>query len=238
MIGIIECGKNRSEWLSEHGDFADWFPPFLQHAYAAEAFAVYKAHQGDIPKSADACDAWLLTGSPLSVYDNPPWQQELAEFLVAAVERRPVVGICYGHQLLHQVLGGKVEKAPHWGVGLHTYAIHDMPEWLPERVRKASKGGLRLIALHQDQVSVPAPESRVLAGNASCPIGITTIGRNVLTIQAHPEMTPELAKAIYTLHRRDIGEAIADRAALSLAVKADSQLAADWIVAFLRHRSA
>lgn len=238
MIGIIECGKNRSEWLPEHGDFADWFPPFLDRANAKQSFTVYKAHQGDVPRSASACDAWLLTGSPLSVYDNPPWQSDLAEFLVSAIDQRPVIGICYGHQLLHQALGGKVERAQQWGVGVHEYVVHDMPDWLTEPVRESSKAGLRLIALHQDQVLVPAPGSRVLASNDICPIAITTIGRNVLTIQAHPEMTPELAKEIYALRRRDIGEELADRATLSLTTKIDSQLAANWIVEFLRHRCA
>jgi GMP synthase-like glutamine amidotransferase len=236
-VGLLECGRNRSEWLKPYGDFADWFGPFLQPADPSLDFTVYKAHQGELPARVHACGAWLLTGSPHSVYEDHPWQRALTTFLVEAVKARPVIGICYGHQHLHAALGGVVEKRGQWGVGVQTYAIHDMPEWLPDRVAKASANGLRLIALHQDHVSVLAPGSRVLAGSASCPAGVTTIGDNVLTFQAHPEMAPELAREIYDFHREDIGAGLATEAKQTLDRKIDARLAAQWIVAFLNRRS-
>ena len=67
VMGILECGQTRSDWLAEHGEMADPFPPFLRRADSSLSFRVYKAHRDELPASANECDAWLVTGSPSSV---------------------------------------------------------------------------------------------------------------------------------------------------------------------------
>lgn len=238
LIGIIECGQTQSDWLAEYGEMADPFPPFLNRADPTLSFRVYKAHQGMLPAHANECDAWLITGSPSSVSERPAWQTMLARFLVEAVRHRPVVGICFGHQLLHDALGGVVEKAANgWGIGVQKYELRETPAWAPLNTASCAPDGFRLIALHQDQVTVAAPGSRVLAGNAFCPIGITSIGDKVLTIQAHPEMTSKLAREIYETQREQQGDLLTDMAQQSLQGEIDSPLAASWIVAFLTQRT-
>src|SRR6185295_19772783 len=124
VIGILECGQTRSDWLEEHGEMADPFPPFLTRADPSLSFKVYKAHKNEVPRQADECDAWLVTGSPHGVCDRLAWQAGLSEFLVDAARHRPVIGICYGHQLLHDALGGMVEKAAAgWGIGVQKYEL-------------------------------------------------------------------------------------------------------------------
>ena len=236
VIGILECGQTRSDWIARHGEMADPFPPFLRRADPTLRFAVYKAHQHLLPASADACDAWLVTGSPHSVHAPEPWQPALARFLVQAAQQRPVVGICYGHQLLHQALGGVSGPAPQgWGVGVQHYPVRALPAWLPDGPLPPP---LRLIALHQDQVLRPAPGTTVLAGNPFCPLAITTIGENVLTVQPHPEMTRPLARDIYEEARADLGDQCADEAQRSLEGTLDDGLLARWILAFIAHRRA
>lgn len=237
-IGILECGRNLERWLPEHGGFADWFPPLLAHADRDCAFRVYRAVSGELPEDPLQCDAWLLTGSPASVYENQPWQQALTRFVQEAAVLRPVVGICYGHQHLHAALGGRVGLHESWGVGIHAYGIRAMPDWLPPLIAAQSKAGLRMIALHRDQVVEAAPGTSVLAANDHCPLAITTIGANVLTIQAHPEMTREQAAEIYHHHYHDIGPAAAQCAIDSLSGPLDATLAAHWIISFIRHRLA
>jgi len=237
VIGILECGQTRSDWLEEHGEMADPFPPFLRRADPALRFRIYKAHESQLPEQADECDAWLVTGSPLSVCDRPEWQSGLSAFLVEAVEHGPMIGICYGHQLLHDTLGGTVEKAAAgWGIGVQSYQLREVPTWAPRDGARRATDQFRLIALHEDQVIQPAPGSRVLAGNTFCPLGITTIGVNVLTIQAHPEMTRQLARVLYEELRGEQGDRLTDQALQSLETPIDDQLAARWILAFLQHR--
>jgi GMP synthase-like glutamine amidotransferase len=237
VIGILECGQTRSDWLAEHGEMADPFPPFLTRVDPSLSFRIYKAHKDELPGKTDECDAWLLTGSPNSVYERPEWQRRLSVFLVDVVKHRPVVGICYGHQLLHDSLGGVVEKAAAgWGIGVQKYELRERPCWAPQDASRSGPDGLHLIALHQDQVTRPAPGSRVLAGNTFCPFGITTIGENALTIQAHPEMTRRLAKVLYEELRSEEGDERTDRALQSLETPIDDELAARWILAYLQYR--
>jgi GMP synthase-like glutamine amidotransferase len=237
VIGILECGQTRSDWLEEHGEMADPFPPFLTRVDPTLSFRVYKAHKDELPHHTDECDAWLITGSPNSVYERPAWQTRLSAFLVEVVKHRPVIGICYGHQLLHESLGGAVAKAAvGWGIGVQKYELRDVPAWAPLEESRGATDGFRLIALHQDQVIQPAPGSRVLAGNAFCPLCITTIGENVFTIQAHPEMTRQLAKALYEELRAKQGDYPMDWALQSLETQIDGELAARWILAFVQYR--
>lgn len=237
VIGILECGQTRSDWIEEHGEMADPFPPFLTRADPSLSFKVYKAHREELPGQAHECDAWLVTGSPHSVCDRLAWQAGLSEFLVDAAKHRPVIGICYGHQLLHDAFGGTVEEAAAgWGIGVQTYELREVPGWAPLDRSRAVTDGFHLIALHRDQVTQPAPGSRVLAGNAFCPLGITTIGENVLTIQAHPEMTKTLARVLYEEERGENGDLRTDQAVQSLETQIDDQRAARWILAFVQHR--
>jgi GMP synthase-like glutamine amidotransferase len=237
VIGILECGRNKSEWLRDHGGFADWFPPLLLPVNPALRFAVWRADLGELPDAPDACDAWLLTGSPVSTYQDLPWQQALTDFVVEARNHRPLVGICYGHQHLHAALGGHVEKAPQWGAGIRPYDIVRQPDWASDEHATPVADKLRLVALHQDHVTRPAPGTQVLASSPNCPFAVTLIGANVLTFQPHPEMTPAQAAKIYDLHRNDLGDALWARARTSLDTPRDARLAACWIVDFVKSHS-
>lgn len=228
-IGILECWTNRPEWM-QHGDFADWFPPFLRKADPGLQFRVYHAHQGDLPENVTDCDAWLLTGSAASVYEDLPWQTDLAEFAVEAAKLHPVIGICYGHQLLHAALGGKVGQHDAWGIGVHRYDVVAQPGWTAH-----APTGFRLLASHQDQVIQPARDSLIYAQSPFCPVAVTQIGDTVLTFQAHPEMTKALARDILPARRAEQGGADTDRAIESLSSDLDDLTAAHWIVDFITH---
>ena len=69
-------------------------------------------HRGELPASVDDVDGWMLGGSRRSVYDDLDWIRDGEEFVRAAVAaERPVVGICFGHQMVASALGGTVEAA-------------------------------------------------------------------------------------------------------------------------------
>ena len=104
---------------------SDRFPGFgpmmerlLQAAEPSSSVAVYPVLDGRFPTGPEEEDGWLITGSRHGVYEDLPWMRTLKDFLRQAAARRvPVVGICFGHQILAEAMGGRVEKSGRsWGV--------------------------------------------------------------------------------------------------------------------------
>ena len=182
-------------------------------------------HEGATPESLDDCDGWLITGSPNSVYDDLDWIRTGEEIVRAALaEERPLVGICFGHQLVAQALGGRVEKAAGgWGIGAQRY---DTVRPLPY----LHGGAITLLASHQDQVVQAPPDATVWSTSAYCPIAGLTVGERMLTLQAHPEFTPALVSALYDSRRERIGDEAVDTANATLTTPLSSRAVADAIV--------
>lgn len=228
-IGILECGTNRDEWLSAHGDFADWYVAFFKaNTQRALEFKTFHAHLDDLPAREDEVDAWVVTGSPVSVYECLPWQDRLSNFLQKTIDIRPIIGVCYGHQLLHQLLGGTVEKTAEWGIGVHQYDLVEASIW-----NDFDGSSVRLIASHQDQVTVPAPNSKIVLKSEFCPIAATLIGDSVLTIQAHPELTKDLAAEVIKMREQEQGKDLTERALESMNMDVDENVIASWFFDFV-----
>lgn len=168
-------------------------------------------HEGATPSSLADADVWIATGSPASVYDDLAWIRTAEELVrEAAATETPLVGICFGHQLVGQALGGRVAKARGgWGIGVQRYERTDARAPLSEDT-------LTLIASHQDQV-LDAPADAVVWSTAGyCPIAGMRIGERMWTVQGHPEFTPALAAAIYESRRDRIGGDAVDAAKQTL----------------------
>jgi GMP synthase-like glutamine amidotransferase len=184
----------------------------------------------EFPASTDACDAYLATGSRFSAYDDVGWIHSLKDFVRQLRDAdRPFVGICFGHQVLAEALGGKVVKAEQgWGAGVHTIEIARHDAWMnPER----RECGLQF--MHQDQV-VRLPENSVALGASNhCPVAMFRVGERMLGIQAHPEFTKDYSQALILNRVERIGEAKARAALSSLSRATDEALAAKWIAEFL-----
>jgi len=160
----------------------------------------FAAHRGELPAAVDDCDGWLLGGSRRSVSDDVGWIGDAAEFVrTAADAERPVVGICFGHQLVASALGGTVEAAPAgWGLGALHYAVEAPVPWF-------DGDRLTLIASHRDQVTELPPDAEVWASADYCPIAGMTIGDHVWTVQGHPEFTAAVATELYSARTEVLG---------------------------------
>ncbi|MBL6952986.1 MAG: gamma-glutamyl-gamma-aminobutyrate hydrolase family protein [Alphaproteobacteria bacterium] len=227
-IGILEAGSVGVDFTSHFSTYTESFQRFLAPGGVGPALRSYRCYLGEFPQAGDACDGWLITGSAASVYDGDDWIAQLEAFTRAAAEQRPVVGICFGHQLIAQAFGGTVVKAPGWGVGVHRHDLTARSDWMQPPV-----SSLSLLASHQDQVVTPPPGAVVLGGSDFCPIGIMTVGPNVLSIQNHPEMTREFATDLYQMRRDRMGDAVVDTALNSLKKATDEADAAAWLLEFL-----
>jgi GMP synthase (glutamine-hydrolysing) len=113
---IVKAGSTVASLRARTGeDFEDWFRRGLgldaRAAPCIDVFGAVAAAQ-QLPDPEDV-PAVLVTGSPAMVTDREPWSEETAAWLRAVIERgRPVLGVCYGHQLLAQALGGTVGWLP------------------------------------------------------------------------------------------------------------------------------
>lgn len=228
-LGILKTDAVRPEWVSEFGEYPDMFAALLSSADPGLEFTVYDVTCGEYPADIDEVDAYLITGSKSSVYDDQPCIAALMDFVRQLHQRRKkLVGICFGHQLVAQALGGLTQKSPKgWGVGLHTHHFSLAPAW-------HDQGDLDLAILvsHQDQVVSVADDMQVLAGSEFCENAVCQLGDHILTFQGHPEFVPAYAEAIMTSRKGLIGEEAYTAGIASLVGEHQGQRVARWIINF------
>jgi GMP synthase-like glutamine amidotransferase len=196
-------------------------------------FTYYRADQGRLPANPEACDAWLCTGSRYSAYDTMPWVGALAQFIRDVREsEKPFVGICFGHQMLAQALGGEVAKAEQgWGVGVLPVQILANESWM-----QPARAEVRIQHMHQDQVQRLPRGSVVLGRSPHCEVGLFRVGEKMLGIEGHPEFPAEFAAALIRARRERIGAERSEAALKSVTQPNDGMLVGRWIAHFLAPR--
>lgn len=172
-IGILQTGQAPAEMRARLGDY----PALFERLLTGQGFnfRTWHVEAMEFPDSPDDADGWLITGSRHGVYEDHAFIPPLEAFIREALDRkRPVVGICFGHQIMAQALGGDVGKFPGgWAVGAQDYDFDGQQ--------------ITLNAWHQDQVLVPPAGARTFGRNAFCAHAALTYGDMGLSIQAHPE---------------------------------------------------
>lgn len=173
LIGILQTGQAPEVLRTEMGDYPDMFVRLL--ANRGLTFKSFHVEGMEFPKDVHECDGWLITGSRHGAYEDHSFIRPLEDFIRKAfAERVPVVGICFGHQIIAQALGGKVEKfRGGWAVGPQDY------DFGTEKVN--------LNAWHQDQVVERPAAAEVVGSNAFCENAALLYGDRAFTVQAHPE---------------------------------------------------
>lgn len=224
-IGILQTGRAIDEIAARHGDFDALFQELL--ANNGFDFVTYAALDGELPQDVRDCDGWLITGSKHSAYEDLPWIAALEQFLRDAYAADvPIVGICFGHQILAQALGGKVEKHPAgWGVGPHGYAFEGL------------ETPVIINAWHQDQVTEVPQGGRTVGRSDFCANAAIVYGKTAYTVQAHPEFHNGFMADLIERRRGQVPGPLVDEAEARLADFAPSPEVVAQIVAFFKTRS-
>jgi len=234
-IGILAAGQVPEPLIPAFGEYPAMFEALLGPAAPELSFRSYWVEGGELPAAPEACDAWLVTGSRHGVYDDLPWIEPLKAFLRAArAAGRPIVGICFGHQILAEAFGGKAEKSANgWGVGVREYEVIRRPCWMAD-----APDCIAIHAMHQDQVTAIPEDATVLARSPFCDYAMLAYGDperpDAISIQPHPEFGVDYARALVQM-RAVVMPAESSRAALaSFGRPVNDRDFARWCAEFLR----
>lgn len=218
-IGILQTGHAPENMLEMTGDYAEIFHALLSD-YNFD-FVDYSVVDNVFPESVSAADGWLITGSKHGAYEDHSWIPPLEDFIREITKQNlPLIGVCFGHQIIAQALGGKVEKFEGgWSVGRTTYKVGDST--------------LALNAWHQDQVTELPDGARVLGSSDFCKNAILGYGDTVWTIQPHPEFSNAFIEGlINTRGRGVVPDDLLDQATTLLNEPNDNERIADQMARF------
>jgi GMP synthase-like glutamine amidotransferase len=162
-------------------------------------FEIISPLEGDVIPKIDEIEGLAISGSALGVYDDAPWMEDLRTLIRDAYAKNiPMVGICFGHQLMAEALGAKVEKSQKgWGLGRHSYKIEHRPDYMSD-----APAEMQFSVVHQDQVLELPQKARLVGGNEFAPYAMLDYENGAaFSIQAHPEFADEYTKTLFEVRK-------------------------------------
>lgn len=227
-VGLLLCDHLDDDVAARVGDYTELYPAVFDPA--GVDLVVYEVTRGELPDDLAAHDGWIVSGSRRSTYEDEGWIHHLEDLVRRIVaERRRLVGICFGHQMTAQALGGTVERADvGWGVGRKAFDVVAPSEWM-EPVEDFT-----ILMSHRDQVTRLPDGAELVATADYCPVGAYRIGDHVFCVQGHPEFVPELSRILMEKRREVIGAEVVDEALDTLHEPPDSARVVAWMADFFR----
>lgn len=192
---LLKAGQAAEHVRTRVGDYDALFVQTL--GLARYRFDIVQAYLGArLPRDARGYDAVLMTGSPLSVTAPEPWMAPAGDFLREAAERGvPVLGVCFGHQLLARSYGGRVERSTQ-GREVGTVEVALTPAGRADPLFRGLPERFPVQATHEDLVAQPPAGATVLAGNAHTATQALAFAPHVRGVQFHPEVDPAAMRAL------------------------------------------
>jgi GMP synthase-like glutamine amidotransferase len=233
IIGIIDTDKLAPMLEAQFGCYGKQFTNLFKAVDETIAFKTYVAQDHQLPANIDECDAYLITGSKSNAYDELEWIQNLKACVLQLHQNRvPLIGICFGHQLIAHALAGETKKYQGgWAVGNKRSEVMSPQPWMVPK-----RDSFNLLVSHQDQVIRLPINTVVLATNDFCQYSSLLIDEHILTFQGHPEFTQSYISELIDMRQSILGVEIVDEAKLSIQQGHDGAMIAEWMINFVRYR--
>ncbi|MEM7270875.1 MAG: gamma-glutamyl-gamma-aminobutyrate hydrolase family protein [Pseudomonadota bacterium] len=232
-IGVLEAGPVNPKLSPRHGEYGAVFERYLSRYDEALTFEAWAVHAGEAPNSPEDADAWIISGSKYGVYDDMPFIEPLKALIREIVAAgRPLIGVCFGHQIMAEALNGRAEKSVKgWGLGRQVYDA-EMPDWAP-----AAPPEIAINALHQDQVTKLPPDATCVASSEFCEYAALVYGDKnkpyAISIQPHPEFSDSFVGEIIEARSDVFSGELGETARASLGGELHRDWAAGWFLKFL-----
>ena len=214
-LGILQCGHVPDEVAAKDGPYESLFHKLFAHrGFTQTRWSVVDM---EFPSGPDAADAWLVTGSKHGAYEDHPFIPPLEDLIRAIRDSgKPLVGSCFGHQIIAQALGGTVVKYHGgWSAGRTDYRL--------------GNATVTLNAWHQDQVTELPEGATVHAASDFCANAIMAVGPRILTVQPHPEFTDSVVETLIETRGKALPPEITTQAKQRLGGANDNRFLADWL---------
>ncbi len=185
---VLVTGDPVARAREARGDYPSLIRAATNNSWTGPWSAVDCRTDAALPRLGE-CAALVVTGSAQSVTERAPWMERLGAFLVEAIEAgTPLLGICFGHQLIAQALGGDVGMNPRGRemgtVQLELVASDPLLEGAPFVANMS----------HQDAVLRPPPGATVLARSARDACSALRFGEHAWGVQFHPEFDQQVTR--------------------------------------------
>ena len=201
---IVKTGRTVPAVLELRGDFEDLIPAAM--GLRREDVDVVDVTRDQALPAPDAEVAAVVTGSAAMVSKREPWSVRTGEWLAEAAQLgTPILGICYGHQLLADALGGEVGVNPR-GREIGTSEVRLTEEGTRDPLLGCLRSPFVVQQTHLESVLSPPPGARVLAENDADPCQAFVVGERVWGVQFHPELDAAIIRQYVEARRETIAQ--------------------------------
>lgn len=201
---ILKTGRKIPSLASVGGDYEDWIATGM--AWPADAVQVIDAGAGDPLPALDSVAGIAITGSGSMVTEREGWMLRAADWLGDAVQREvPVLGICFGHQLLAHALGGGVDYNP-LGVEVGTVEVTLADAATEDPLFSVLPPRLWAQLSHRQSVWALPPGATLLGTSEMEPHQGFAFGRQAWGVQFHPEFDEQIIPHFVEYYREILGE--------------------------------
>lgn len=228
-IAVLLTNNDESEFSNKFPNDGAKVCSLLKRHRPTWRYEIYSVKDDVFPEAGSA-DGYIITGSPASVHDSLPWISKL-EILIRTLndQQIPLIGLCFGHQVIATALGGRVARNPGgWRFGIADSHYENLEPWMNPLTHH-----MRLHACHSEQVTHLPPGARRLGGDAFCPIASFGCGGHIFTIQYHPEFTHNFMIALADAYRGEVPDRVLDAGRRELDGPVHSEVFAQWAARFL-----